>query len=142
MYIDNVRNYLKKMNEPLINDLSLIMYSKIKSKYTFSMKPSEIIKSIDRFKYGGEMSLKYFEILLESLDVLYDKGVENILFAKNSSLNPTWRDMLYVSLDKKRVSDDLKTMFEDEKIREEAVDIFVKLMKYLINTEPSTTALL
>jgi hypothetical protein len=140
VYIENVRNKLSILNGEQKYEIAertkkiLEKQNKIGS----NVRTAHILKGLNNFISGKEISLTYFDGYLQALDKLYPSGGEKALLGEKINLRKNWRNTL-IRITNDTVAPKLEAYIHDEYILIELKKLFISVVNACIRDTQEET---
>jgi hypothetical protein len=130
MYVHNVRNAIKSLNDEEYNEYLKKLRSILRMKYRKEVKPSELKQRVDDFKSGKDPKIDYFESYLLTFDEFTNDGAINAIHNKKVKMPKTWRQLLLKVTEDRTLSPEVIKHLDDEEILTEIKSLFYYSIEY------------
>lgn len=130
MYINNVRDAIRSLNdieyEEYLSKLRLIL----KKKYSKNVKPSVLKQRVDEFVSGGNPKIDYFECYLLTFDELFKDGAINALQSPTIKTPKVWKNLMINIMDDWVLSPQIVKDLDDEQTLIEIQKLFYNSIEH------------
>ncbi|RDY72587.1 hypothetical protein DXT76_01215 [Halobacillus trueperi] len=129
MYVDNVRDSIKKLSEEEFEEYVKVLRVVMKEDGK-NIRPGTLRKRVENFSKGSETVIESFESYLATFDRLAVGGGLDALRGQKIRMPKTWRQILLKVTSDQPLPPVIRTHVEDEKIARELKGLFVNSVEY------------
>ncbi|OJD60903.1 hypothetical protein [Bacillus sp. NH11B] len=130
MYVNNVRDAIRSLNdieyEKYLSKLRLIL----KKKYSKNVKPSVLKQRVDEFVSGGNPKIDYFECYLLTFDDLFKDGAINALQSPAIKMPKVWKELMIIIMDDWGLPPQIVKELDDEQVLIEIKKLFYNSIEH------------